>query len=150
MNAFLTTAFALLSPIAAHACVDVSGTYLMGDIIAIHYEQRGCESLTETWCDATGKSCDAAPYTWPLNGELVQAGGNPSHWASFQTEEDALHRVQLWDSGTVKDGRQCWWKSMWYRKDVDQNLAVTFDLECQRPGGGYDSVTSTEVWKKVP
>ena len=145
---FIVIALSISS--SAFACVDISGKYLIGNIFFIKYEQKACESLTERFCSADGKDCitDSDSYTWPLTGEMVQVGGNPSKWASITPKGASLYRHQLWDSGADVSGQQCWWRDQVYAKDSEGNLNVNFIMSCLQ-GGKYKEVVKTEVWKLV-
>lgn len=133
----------------AFACVDISGKYLMGSTFYIQYQQKGCETLIQNWCGPGGKDCGTKAYTWTLDGNMVRDGGNPSNWASISPEGNLPHRTQLWDSGTVNNGRQCWWKNLWYAKDAAGNLKVTYKLSCAQ-GNGKEVIEMTEeTWTLV-
>lgn len=126
------------------ACVDISGDYMMGAGIKIRYEQVACESLTEKWC--VDDCANVAGYTWPLNGQMIQDGGNPSKWASITPEAETLRRTNLWESGTRYDGTLCWWKELTYSKNEKNNLVVTFNLECPSRAGETKKQQVSEEW----
>ncbi|MGZ3771443.1 MAG: hypothetical protein ACXVCP_18000 [Bdellovibrio sp.] len=119
---------------SAYACLDISGKYLIGSKFFIQYRQNKCEQVTESWCSADGRDCGGSSYTWTLDGQMIQYGGNPSKWASVLPEGNSLHRMQLCDSGTTHGGHQCWWKELWYKKEQNGNLRVTFKLSCSIRG----------------
>jgi hypothetical protein len=130
------------------ACVDISGKYLIGSRFYVQFEQNGCRTLTHSWCDSTGSNCGADSYTWTLDGELIQDGGNPSYWASISPKGDSLHRINLWDLGTIHSGLQCWWKEQWYAKTEAGDLRVTYKLFCIQDGQ-YQVQMKDEIWPLV-
>jgi hypothetical protein len=149
MKIYFVAILALLAH-PAQACVDISGKYLINKIFFIKYAQSGCESLTETWCSQDGTDCTLGPYSWTLDGAMVQVGGNPANWASIIPEGQTLHRSQLWDSGAQFNGHQCWWKEQWYSKDGAGNLKVRYQLECLQRNGSYKTEFLDQTWTLVP
>lgn len=131
---------------SASACPDISGKYLIGEKYYIRYEQKGCESLTQYWCSKGGAQCRFHPYTWPLNGTMVQWDEQSADWAAFSIEGDSLHRTQLKPTEITITGQACVWKNDWMSKEPNGDLKVTFEVKC---GNEKDKMVS-EIWKHVP
>ena len=142
----LILAFGLLSSVSAFACIDISGKYLLNDMITLKYEQTECDLLTEKWCG--NADCTAgSSYTWKMDGTINQSGGNPSNWGSVTIAIQSIRRSHFWDVGMSYQGSLCYWKDMDFAKDQSGNLDVTYSVECHGHDGGITPVH--EKWIRI-